>query len=163
MAKPNDTADSNVKAHKTHHAFSAGRSRALAYDALADWTILHRGEKPIARLFHVAYLAKTRSRKPRPITFVFNGGPGAASAYLHVGALGPRRVVFNRDGSLPPPPAQLSDNRESWLPFTDLVFIDPIGTGFSQTIPEESTGDDEGWLYDRAANKLVRDAVFDTH
>ena len=152
MAKPNDTVDANVKACRTHHTFSAGRGRALAYDALADWTVLHRGEKPIARLFHVAYLSKTRSRKPRPITFVFNGGPGAASAYLHVGALGPRRVVFNCDGSLPPPPIQLDDNRESWLPFTDLVFVDPIGTGFSRTIPEESIGDDEGRAGEKKGN-----------
>ena len=131
MSKANDAAETTFEARRTHHAFSTAAARSPTM----RWRIgrlLRRGEKPIARLFHVAYMAKTlRSRKPRPITFVFNGGPGAASAYLHVGALGPRRVVFNRDGSLPPPPAQLSDNRESWLPFTDLVFIDPIGTGFS--------------------------------
>ena len=152
MSKANDAAETTFEARRTHHAFSTGRSRTLTYDALADWTVLRRGEKPIARLFHVAYMAKTRSRKPRPITFVFNGGPGAASAYLHVGALGPRRVVFNRDGSLPPPPAQLSDNRESWLPFTDLVFIDPIGTGFSRTIPEEKASDEGNKAEDKGEN-----------
>lgn len=107
---------------------------------------LNKREKPIARMFHVAYLAKGRGSSSRPVTFVFNGGPGAASAYLHMGALGPRRTVFQTNGSLPPPPAKVLPNSESWLRFTDLVFIDPIGTGFSRMIEEEKPkeGDAKG-------------------
>ena len=57
MSKANDAAETTFEARRTHHAFSTGRSRTLTYDALADWTVLRRGEKPIARLFHVAYMA----------------------------------------------------------------------------------------------------------
>lgn len=114
--------------------------RTLRYTASAQWQTLYDREKPIAEMFHVAYLAE--SDIPRPITFVFNGGPGAASAYLHLGALGPKRIYFESNGNLPKPPVKLVDNTESWLSFTDLVFIDPIGTGFSRSIlkePEKST------------------------
>src|SRR5262249_20856467 len=77
----------------------------------------------------------------RPITFVVNGGPGAAAVYLHLGALGPQRLVFNADGTLPPAPAQLSTNPFTWLTFTDLVFIDPIGTGYSRNVPQDDSKD----------------------
>lgn len=110
-------------------------SGALRYEARADWMTLYSDDKPSAEVFHVAY---TLSDAPdRPLTFVFNGGPGAASAYLHLGVLGPRRVFFNEDGSLPPSPAQVIDNPQTWLQFTDLVFIDPVGTGFSRTLDRE--------------------------
>lgn len=138
-----------------------GRSK-LRYEAIADWVVLRKREKPVARVFHVAYLAQSRAQ--RPLTFVFNGGPGAASAYLHMGALGPQRAVFNDDGSLPKPPVRLTDNAESWLRFTDLVFIDPVGTGFSRTIdeekkPEENKPEDEKpnaefWAIDRDLESL---------
>src|SRR5712671_6323654 len=72
--------------------------------------------------------------KSRPVSFVFNGGPGASSAYLHMGALGPQRVDFPADGTLPPLPPKLVENESSWLAFTDLVFVDPVGTGFSRIV-----------------------------
>ncbi|MGB3203165.1 MAG: peptidase S10, partial [Nodosilinea sp.] len=107
------------------------------YTASAQWQTLFEHDKPVAELFHVAYTVADQDPAQRPITFVFNGGPGAASAYLHMGALGPRRVVFHPDGSLPRPPVQVTDNSESWLSFTDLVFIDPLGTGFSRMLPKD--------------------------
>ena len=70
----------------------------------------------------------------RPITFVFNGGPGSSAAWLHIGGLGPRRLALDEDGELPEPPARLVDNAETWLRFTDLVFVDPVGTGFSRAV-----------------------------
>jgi len=143
MAEQNCAGEDSYQGKSTQHQLALSRNEKLSYEAIADWTLLRKREKAIARIFHVAYIAKTRKRGPRPITFVFNGGPGAASAYLHVGALGPRRVVFNEDGSLPPPPVQLVDNRESWLRFTDLVFVDPVGTGFSRTILEEKKDGDK--------------------
>ena len=100
----------------------------MQYTAHAKWLVLTKKEKPNAEMFHVAYLAKDRKVESRPVTFVFNGGPGAASAYLHMGAMGPQRVVFNSNGTTPKPPVKLVQNQESWLSFTDLVFVDPIGT-----------------------------------
>jgi carboxypeptidase C (cathepsin A) len=70
----------------------------------------------------------------RPVTFAFNGGPGAASVYLNLGAIGPKRVDFGAEGQSPSDPATLKDNPGTWLDFTDLVFIDPIGTGFSRSL-----------------------------
>ncbi|HNU07480.1 MAG TPA: peptidase S1, partial [Pyrinomonadaceae bacterium] len=73
----------------------------------------------------------------RPLMFSFNGGPGSASVWLHLGALGPKRVKMLDDGMMPAPPYELADNESTWLPDTDLVFIDPVGTGYSRpTKPE---------------------------
>ncbi|WOD40077.1 S10 family serine carboxypeptidase-like protein [Nodosilinea sp. E11] len=127
------------------------------YTASAQWQTLYENDKPVAELFHVAYTIAEQDPAKRPITFVFNGGPGAASAYLHMGALGPRRVVFNPDGSLPRPPVQVADNAESWLSFSDLVFIDPLGTGFSRTLPKEGekadASDEKSAKADKEADK----------
>ncbi|MCT2398125.1 S10 family peptidase [Novosphingobium mangrovi (ex Huang et al. 2023)] len=83
----------------------------------------------------VVYTAYTVPGAPtsRPVTFAFNGGPGAASVYLNLGAIGPKRIPFGAQGDAPSDPAVLRDNPNSWLDFTDLVFIDPIGTGFSRS------------------------------
>src|SRR6187551_3839221 len=89
-----------------------------------------------ARMFYVAY---TLDNAPagRPLMFSFNGGPGSASVWLHLGALGPRRIRMQDDGMMPPPPYQLEDNQETWLTETDLVFIDPVGTGYSRAAKPE--------------------------
>lgn len=109
----------------------------LKYQCRSQWAVLREEEKPVAEMFTTSYLKEDSGN--RPITFVFNGGPGAASAYLHVGALGTRRVEFAEDGNLLPPPTHLVDNAESWLGFTDLVFVDPVGTGFSRTVEKPET------------------------
>ena len=101
----------------------------------SDWLLIRKKEKPIADIFYTYYSYKS-SAKPRPLTFVFNGGPGASSAYLHVGAMGPKTVSFGPKGECLPPPAQLKNNTESWLDWTDLVFVDPVGTGFSRSLEE---------------------------
>jgi len=80
----------------------------------------------------------TRQPSQRPVTFCFNGGPGSSSVWLHLGALGPRRVKMNEDGTLPKPPFGLEDNRYSILDGSDLVFIDPVATGFSRATKDES-------------------------
>lgn len=102
----------------------------LSYEATAG-TIAIRGQdgKISAKVFYTAYVA--RSGGKRPLTFAFNGGPGAASAYLHLGLAGPRIVDFGPDGN-DGATARLKDNPESWLGFSDLVFIDPVGTGWSR-------------------------------
>ncbi len=112
----------------------------FGYTARAEWMVLRSRERPAAELFHVAYEHAGADPSERPLTFVFNGGPGAASAFLHMGAVGPRRVLFNEDGTAPPPPPRLADNHETWLTFTDVVFVDPVGTGFSRTVEEAQRG-----------------------
>jgi carboxypeptidase C (cathepsin A) len=114
-------------------------------EATAGWTVLRRAESPAAEVFTVSYTARSASGdERRPVTFVFNGGPGASAAYLHVGLAGPRRVAFPDDGSLPAMPIHLVDNEASWIPFTDLVFIDPVGTGLSRPIPPAESGTGPG-------------------
>ncbi|BDZ63478.1 S10 family peptidase [Agromyces mangrovi Wang et al. 2018] len=123
----------------------------ISLTATADWTVLRRKESPAAEVFAVSYLADDAPAE-RPVTFVFNGGPGASSAYLHVGSIGPRRVVLPDDGSTARMPVRLVDNDASWIPDTDLVFIDPVGTGFSRAIPPESDAGADAptyWSYDR--------------
>lgn len=86
-----------------------------------------------ARIFFMAY---TLDNPPagRPLMFSFNGGPGSASVWLHLGTLGPRRVKMLDDGLMPPPPYELVDNDQTWLTETDMVFIDPVGTGYSRAV-----------------------------
>ncbi len=123
----------------------------IEYTASAGWTVLRKKEKPAAEIFAVSYVA-TGGAADRPLTFVFNGGPGASSAYLHMGAIGPRRVELPPDGSLPVMPPRLVDNEASWLAFSDLVFIDPVGTGFSRVIEEPAA--DEGKEKPKGDDKL---------
>ncbi|HMT07364.1 MAG TPA: hypothetical protein PKA82_05115 [Pyrinomonadaceae bacterium] len=89
-----------------------------------------------ARIFYMAY---TLDNAPagRPLMFSFNGGPGSASVWLHLGALGPRRVKMKDDGTFPQPPFEMEDNASTWLAQTDLVFIDPVGTGYSRAAKPE--------------------------
>ena len=89
-----------------------------------------------AHMFFVAYLLDNPPAK-RPLMFSFNGGPGSASVWLHMGVLGPKIVRMKDDGTYPPPPFELVDNAHSFLPFTDMVFIDPVGTGYSRAVKPE--------------------------
>jgi carboxypeptidase C (cathepsin A) len=122
-------------------AFLAGPLSAVAqklpdYKAAAGMLkIGPNPERPDAEIFHVAYTLKGADPAKRPVTFVFNGGPGAASIYLHMAAIGPKTVVTAGDGSFPASPARLEDNPDSWVSFTDLVFIDPVGAGYSRMLP----------------------------
>ena len=96
------------------------------------------GEKPKAAIFFIAYtMDGVEDKSQRPVTFSFNGGPGSSSVWLHLGLLGPRRVYLEDDGSAPPPPYRLVDNEFSLLEDTDLVFIDPVSTGYSRAVPGE--------------------------
>ena len=93
-----------------------------------------------AQIFFVAYTAENPpAGRPRPLMFAFNGGPGAAAVWLHLGTMGPRRVEMLPDGRMPAPPFRLVDNEFSWLDRADLVFIDPVGTGYSRAAKPELT------------------------
>ncbi len=90
-----------------------------------------------AGIFFVAYTKKGVDPGSRPLMFSFNGGPGSSSVWLHLGAVGPKRAKMEADGQLPAPPYQLVDNPQSWLEHVDLVFIDPVGTGYSRPAKPE--------------------------
>jgi carboxypeptidase C (cathepsin A) len=108
------------------------KSGKLAYTATAGtFSLFDQSGERSAQIFYTAYVAKTDTPSARPVTFVFNGGPGAASAFLNLGLVGPRIAEFGatgRDGSQ----VRLVDNPDTWLAFTDLVLIDPVGTGWSR-------------------------------
>ncbi|MFL5329411.1 MAG: S10 family peptidase [Gemmataceae bacterium] len=125
------------------------------YTVTAGQLVLREEDgKPLASIFYVAYNRVKVTEPPapppnqppgpvvvsppdpaRPITFAFNGGPGSSSVWLHLGAFGPKRVALNESGEPLPPPPKLIDNDLSILDFTDLVFIDPVSTGFSRAAP----------------------------
>ena len=90
-----------------------------------------------ATMFYTAYTKDNSSLEQRPITYAFNGGPGSSSVWLHMGALGPKRVVLSDKGDALKPPGTMVDNEFTWLEFTDLVFIDPVGTGYSRPAKDE--------------------------
>jgi len=118
----------------TKHEIRVG-GRTLRYTATTGlMPIKNRDGEVEARMFFVAYTLDDSGRGRRPLTFSFNGGPGSASVWLHLGALGPRRVRMQPDGMMPAPPFELVDNEHTWLTQTDLVFIDPVGTGYSRAV-----------------------------
>jgi len=130
------------------------RSGKLAYTATAGTLSLfdQSGERSAA-IFYTAFVAKSDNPAARPVTFVFNGGPGAASAFLNLGLVGPRIAEFGmdgRDGSN----VKLIDNPDTWLAFTDLVLIDPIGTGWSRAAKPD--GAKAFWGVDADAQSMAK-------
>ena len=136
--KSKDEKKPEEKIVQTKHTVKIG-GQEIKYTATAG-TILLKLEDgtPKASVFYVAYTKDDVSDlTKRPVTFTFNGGPGAASIWLHLGAFGPRRVQMGDVGDLLPPPYKLVDNEYSLLDITDLVFIDPVSTGYSRAVPGE--------------------------
>src|SRR5579862_618912 len=123
------------KLEKTSHSIQLN-SRTINYTATAGTLLLKKADgKPSASMFFVAYTEDDADKATRPITFAFNGGPGSASIWLHMGALGPKRVVLGPNGQQPPPPYRLVDNEDCIIAFSDVVFIDPVTTGYSRNAP----------------------------
>jgi carboxypeptidase C (cathepsin A) len=122
----------------THHEIHVG-GKALSYTVTTGMMPLRDAKGDIeAHIFFMAYTLDGASDKSRrPLMFSFNGGPGSASVWLHLGALGPKRVAMLPDGQMPAPPFHLVDNEYTWLDRTDLVFIDPVGTGYSRAAKPE--------------------------
>lgn len=123
---------------KTQHAITLD-GKKVHYEATAG-TMVMRDEdgKPQASIFYTAYTVTSANAAGRPITFCFNGGPGSSSVWLHMGAFGPQRVAFTDDGQPLPPPVKLVENEGSILDLTDLVFIDPVSTGYSRAADEKN-------------------------
>jgi carboxypeptidase C (cathepsin A) len=127
-----------AKTAVTRHQVRIG-GKEIAYTATAgELPVMNDAGETEAEIFYVAYsVEKPDAAKRRPLLFIFNGGPGAASIWLHLGAIGPRRVEMLPDGNMPAPPFRLVDNAYSWLDQADLVFVDPVGTGYSRAAKPE--------------------------
>ena len=120
-------------AHRDQTTAVSGRT--LKYTVTVGWLpVRDEKGKTIAQVVYTAY---TMPGKNRPVTFALNGGPGAASVFLNFGAIGPKIVDFGVAGDTPSEPAILHDNPNTWLGFTDLVFIDPVGTGYSRALVDD--------------------------
>ncbi|HKD03779.1 MAG TPA: hypothetical protein VKB77_15185 [Terriglobales bacterium] len=123
----------------THHQITVD-GRLLKYTATAGRLPIKRGDGKIeAEMFFVAYTLDGAEASKRPLTFAFNGGPGSASVWLHMGALGPKRVVLQSTGFMPPAPYRMEDNPYTLLDKSDLVLVDAIGTGYSRAATPELT------------------------
>jgi carboxypeptidase C (cathepsin A) len=123
----------------TRHELKRADGHVLRYSVTTGLMPLKndKGETE-ARIFFMFYqLERPGGPEARPLMFSFNGGPGSSSVWLHLGALGPKRVKMRADGAMPSPPYRLVDNEHTWLGLTDLVFIDPVGTGYSRAAKPE--------------------------
>ncbi|MGZ8710513.1 MAG: S10 family peptidase [Thermoanaerobaculia bacterium] len=120
----------------TQHTVRVG-DEIVRYTARAGTIILKNDDgEPRASFFHVAYTKDGADPATRPVIFTFNGGPGSSSVWLHMGAFGPKRVAYKDDeGHAAPPPYRMVDNEGTLLDVADLVFLDPVTTGFSRAIP----------------------------
>jgi carboxypeptidase C (cathepsin A) len=116
----------------TKHSIQVN-GKAINYTAtVAQMPLKDASGETEAHIFYTAYTLDGADKGKRPLTFCFNGGPGAASVWVHLGSMGPRSPKLMPNGSMPPPPYQMKDNPYTWLDQTDLVFIDPVGTGYSR-------------------------------
>jgi carboxypeptidase C (cathepsin A) len=149
----------------TQHVITADGAE-LRYTVTAGRVVLRREEQTDekfdgalakAEMFMISYTVDGPEPGRRPVTFAFNGGPGSSSVWLHLGLLGPRRVLMGDAGALLPPPYQLSDNHETLLRQSDLVFIDPVSTGFSRAVKGGKPGDFHGYGGDiESVGELIR-------
>ena len=140
--KPDPTDQLSISRHRA----KLGR-KTLAYTVTCGTLVLREeaekegkseGERARAKVFFIAYtLDDVRNRARRPVTFSFNGGPGSSSVWLHLGVLGPKRVELDDEGHAPAPPGRLVPNEHTLLDASDLVFIDPVGTGYSRMVEGE--------------------------
>lgn len=156
-AGPNDSvADAKEAVAVSHHSVTIG-GKAIAYTARAGHltTIDASTSQPNAKMFYVAYTADNPDpSKPRPVTFFYNGGPGSSSVYLLLGSFGPKRIQSSFPNFTPPAPYKLLDNPDSLLDRSDLVFINPVGTGYSTAIAPFKNKD--FWGVDQDARSIDR-------
>ncbi|MFZ0583851.1 MAG: hypothetical protein WAN72_01220 [Candidatus Acidiferrales bacterium] len=141
-AKSSEANPPKEESFVTDHSIRIG-GQTIAYKATASTTLLkdEKGE-PTALIYSTAYTrSDVKDFSQRPIAFIYNGGPGSSSIWLHMGAFGPRRVVNSNAGFTPPAPYKLEDNANSLLDKADMVFIDPVGTGFSHAVGKAQNKD----------------------
>jgi carboxypeptidase C (cathepsin A) len=146
-AKPADKKEEKVElpplpADASIHQSITQSGRVLNYTAtVGSLPVRDADGKKIAEIVFTAYVLDGPKDLHRPVTFAFNGGPGAASVYLNLGAIGPKRLQFGADGDSASDPPLLRDNPGTWLDFTDMVFIDPVATGFSRSLLKQDETD----------------------
>lgn len=151
----------------TEHEVTIG-GQSVRYRATTGLVSLNRetteddvskGVRTVARLFVTAYTRlDVENTADRPITFAYNGGPGSSSVWLHIGTFGPRRVVMGAEGEPLPAPYRLTDNEHSLLDVTDLVFIDPVGTGWSRAAEGEKAKEFHGYQQDlESVGDMIRE------
>ena len=153
--QPPEAAKTSLKANPpsvTKHTITIG-GKPVSYTATVGEMIVNKpDEKPGASMFYIAYTRNDiRDKSKRPITFAFNGGPGSSSVWLHLGGLGPRRVAMDDEGHSSSPPFGMTDNENSLIDVTDLVFIDPVSTGYSRPLPGENKSQFHGVQEDVAS------------
>ena len=150
--KPAEPVKNPLPADKSVPQTITVNGKTLHYTAtVGTITLKSKDDKPTGVVMYTAYtLDEPKRDEPkgknkdsdggshRPVTFALNGGPGASSVYLNLGAIGPKHLAFANEGDSPSDPATLTDNPGTWLDFTDMVFIDPIGTGFSRSLVDEA-------------------------
>jgi carboxypeptidase C (cathepsin A) len=149
----------------TKHTLQHKR-RKLAYTVTTGRVVLReevytdgkfKGHQAKAEMFVAAYTLDGAEPGTRPVTFAFNGGPGSSSVWLHLGLFGPRRVVMGDVGDLAPPPYGMTDNAETLLAHSDLVFIDPVSTGYSRAVKGGKPGDYHGFTKDlESVGEVIR-------
>ncbi|HET9141075.1 S10 family peptidase [Actinophytocola sp.] len=143
-----------IKRRKLNYTATAGRI-VLRQEVVTNGTF--DGHLPKAEVFLTAYTLDGADPTKRPVTFAFNGGPGSSSVWLHLGLLGPRRAVSGDVGNLTPPPYELVDNTETLLAHSDLVFIDPVSTGYSRAAVGQKPGDYHGFQADiESVGEVIR-------
>jgi carboxypeptidase C (cathepsin A) len=150
-----ETPTPKEEASVTDHTIRMG-GQSIAYRAAASTTLLkdEKGE-PTALIYSTAYTrSDVKDLSERPLAFLYNGGPGSASVWLHMGAFGPRRVVTDNAAATPPAPYKIVDNEDSLLDKADLVFIDPVGTGFSHAVGKAQ--DKDFWGVDQDVKSLAQ-------
>jgi carboxypeptidase C (cathepsin A) len=139
--KPGEPMKNPLPADKSTPQTITVGGKTIHYTAMVGTiTLKGKEDKPTGVVMYTAYTVDdaNKSGAHRPVTFALNGGPGASSVYLNLGAIGPKRITFANEGDSASDPATLMDNPGTWLDFTDLVFIDPIGTGFSRSLVDEA-------------------------
>src|SRR5215475_10181913 len=149
----------------TQHSIMVG-GEELAYTVTAGRVVLRTeghtddkfdGAQAKAEVFMIAYTVDGADARSRPVTFAFNGGPGSSSVWLHLGVLGPRRVDMGDAGALLPPPYGVIDNQQTLLKHSDLVFIDPVSTGYSRAVKGGQSKDFHGYGGDVASvGEMIR-------
>ncbi|KVP59491.1 S10 family peptidase [Burkholderia ubonensis] len=151
---PDDSVtDTTEAAAVTHHAVTIG-GRRIAYTATAGHlvTVDPSSSLPDAKIFYVAFTEDGQKEEARPVTFFYNGGPGSSSVFVLLGSFAPRRIKTSMPDFTPPAPFQMEDNPDSLLDRSDLVFINPVGTGYSAAIAPHKNRD--FWGVDQDANSL---------
>lgn len=156
-AKDEGKKKSEPKPSVTQHEVTINGER-IAYTATAGlMPIFDDKLKPKGNIFYIAYTRDGAEPGSRPIMFSFNGGPGSSSVWLHMGTLGPKRVAMGPEGEAPPLPTRIVENEYSWLDLADLVFIDPVSTGFSRPAEGEDAKQFHGLTEDiQSVAKFIR-------